>query len=316
MAPALPDGVPAQASPATSPPVVTILGGDERERELIIALAAAGYQVLACGRVLSEPELAAGTAGAPGATTAPPSEALQQAAAVIAPLAGITGEGRVFSRPPHPGLTLDGQAVSSVRPGTLWCSGMVGEPLRSALADSRVRFVDLAGHDELAILNSIPSAEGAIQMAMEQSPFCLHGAISLVLGFGRTAQTLALMLRGIGSRVTVIARGASARARAEAFCVSAATFDELKSLLKPALFCFNTVPAPVLTAEVLAGANPDLTIIDLASRPGGTDFAAAHAAGLRASLAPGLPGLVAPRSAGRLLSTVILGLLKENSYGT
>ncbi|MDP2873081.1 MAG: dipicolinate synthase subunit DpsA [Bacillota bacterium] len=310
MPPALPDVAPARAAPAAPPPVVSVLGGDERERDLIIALSRAGHRVRVCGRVLSAPELAAGAAESPA-----PAEALE-ASTIIAPLAGISGDGQVFSRQPHPGLTIDAPALSSLRPGTLLCSGAVGEPLRSALTARGVRFVDLAADDELAILNSIPSAEGAMQMAMEQSPFCLHGAAALVLGFGRTAQTLALMLRGIGSQVTVVARSPAARASAEAFCLYAAPFGDLSTLLQTALFCFNTVPAPVLTADTLAGANPELTIIDLASRPGGTDFAAAHAAGLRATLAPGLPGLVAPRTAGRLLSKVILGLLEENRYDT
>lgn len=368
--PALPDDVPERVSRSVAPPVVTVLGGDERERELIIALASSGYRVLTCGRELSNRELTAGvTAGAAGITgipgvartisaagvaaspartapartisapaahvavavapvaapvaaaapaSAPAPEAMAAASAVIAPLAGISGDGRVFSRAPHPGLTLDAAALGALRPGTLLCSGRIGEPLRTALTDTAaVRLIDLADHDELAILNSIPSAEGAIQMAMEQSPFCLHGAASLVLGFGRTAQTLALMLRGIGSHVTVVARSPAARASAQAFCLAAAPLTDLNRLLQPpTLFCFNTVPAPILTAETLAGANADLTIIDLASRPGGTDFAAAAAAGLRATLAPGLPGIVAPRTAGLLLSKVIMGLLEEFCYGT
>ncbi len=37
-------------------------------------------------------------------------------------------------------------------------------------------------------------------------------------------------------------------------------------------------------------------VIDLASKPGGTDFRYAEKRGVKALLAPGLPGIVAPKN--------------------
>jgi dipicolinate synthase subunit A len=47
-------------------------------------------------------------------------------------------------------------------------------------------------------------------------------------------------------------------------------------------------------------------VIDLASAPGGTDFNAARELGLKAELAPGLPGIVAPVTAGRIIAELIV----------
>ena len=65
----------------------------------------------------------------------------------------------------------------------------------------------------------------------------------------------------------------------------------------------------VLNREVLRRANPDVLIVDLATQPGGTDFEAAHEFGIKAILAPGLPGKVAPLTAGKVLADVVPQLI-------
>ncbi|MGE5403658.1 MAG: dipicolinic acid synthetase subunit A, partial [Candidatus Saccharibacteria bacterium] len=74
---------------------------------------------------------------------------------------------------------------------------------------------------------------------------------------------------------------------------------------------FNTAPTMVLNDQVLSRMSPDTLIIDLASQPGGTDFENANRYGIKAILAPGLPGKVAPKMAGRILAEVIPRLILE-----
>ena len=65
---------------------------------------------------------------------------------------------------------------------------------------------------------------------------------------------------------------------------------------------YNTVPALVLTQTVLEHTPREAFIIDLASAPGGTDFAAARKLGLTAILAGNIPGRYFPETAGVLLA--------------
>ena len=76
-------------------------------------------------------------------------------------------------------------------------------------------------------------------------------------------------------------------------------------------FIFNTIPALVLTAPLLKKMKPQVTIIDIASAPGGVDFAAASELNLCARLAPGLPGKYAPASSARAIKETIEIMLKE-----
>jgi dipicolinate synthase subunit A len=92
-------------------------------------------------------------------------------------------------------------------------------------------------------------------------------------------------------------------------------FDQLSKSLGEADVIFNTVPAMILTGEMLENVSTEAVIIDLASAPGGTDFQAANRLGIKAVLAPGLPGRVAPKTAGRILARTILGLLAGEKAG-
>ena len=73
----------------------------------------------------------------------------------------------------------------------------------------------------------------------------------------------------------------------------------------------NTIPARVLGREELAALRPDCLILDLASKPGGVDLAAAGELGLTVIWALSLPGKVAPVSAGRAIQQAIYHLLHE-----
>ena len=73
----------------------------------------------------------------------------------------------------------------------------------------------------------------------------------------------------------------------------------------------NTIPAPVLTAAVLAALPKGCLIVDLASKPGGTDFAAARRLGHTALHALSLPTVWAPETAGEALARTVQTILQE-----
>jgi len=76
----------------------------------------------------------------------------------------------------------------------------------------------------------------------------------------------------------------------------AVDFLDLEDEIKRAEIIFNTVPHQILDRDMLEKVAKDTVIIDLASIPGGTDFEYAQMLGIKAILAPGLPGIVAPKT--------------------
>ena len=146
---------------------------------------------------------------------------------------------------------------------------------------------------------------------MEELPITLQGAHTLVLGNGRIGSLLAAKLAALGAHVTVSARSPRDFARIEAAGHSSLHTRFLAGHLTGFDLVINTVPARVLGAAELAELPERCLILDLASKPGGIDFRAAEQLGLETIWALGLPGKVAPGSAGQAIVDTILQILTE-----
>ena len=119
--------------------------------------------------------------------------------------------------------------------------------------------------------DAVPTAEGAIQIALEELPITLQGARVLVIGYGRLGRTLAPRLAGMGARVSVSARRWADLAWIEAEGYGVEHTEQLKGWLCGYDLVVNTVPARVLDEEALRDLKPGCLVIDLASKPGGAD---------------------------------------------
>ena len=207
-------------------------------------------------------------------------------------------------------LVLD-EVMKKIQPGTLIILGKADEDFKQQAAEKKVPFFDIFEEESFSILNAIPTAEGAIQRAMERTDITLHGANVLVLGYGRIGKSLARMLKGIGAKVTVEARKEEDLAWIYDNGYVGVHLDQLNNVLSTQHIIFNTIPHLVLTRERLMKVNRDAVIIDLASFPGGTDFAAARELGIKAYLELSLPGIVAPKTAGKIIYYVVNNLIEK-----
>lgn len=189
--------------------------------------------------------------------------------------------------------------------------GKLSEKAKAIFDIYSVRWADYADSEEFEILNAVPTAEGAIQIAMEEFPFTLHSADTVVTGFGKVAKALALRLKALGANCTVVARSSSARAEAESLGFKAVDFSHLPAEAKKCRILFNTVPAAVCDRSVLSQLEPSQGIIDLASKPGGVDLDAAKTFGVNVIWALGLPGKVAPSTAGEIIQKTACNLAFE-----
>lgn len=279
---------------------VAILGGDAREVILAEHLALLGAQLRVAGLPVQGENIIYCT---------DLRDAVDGARAVVLPFPGINDQGSLYAPLAQQPLLLTSDILTMLLPGTPVFVGMAKPVLKEMLSGYNLKLIEILNLDEVAILNSIPSAEGAIQMAMEEMPITIHGCRALVLGFGRTGITLARMLGALNAVTLVAARRAPDLARITEMGLQPVPYQKLSEHLGKLDVIFNTVPALVLSEQVLSQVNPGALIIDLASAPGGTDFKAAARMGIKAVLAPGLPGKVAPKTAGRILAQVVPGLL-------
>lgn len=207
------------------------------------------------------------------------------------------------------------EVVEIAEKGQLIFGGMFPENFKKALEEKGAVIHDFMKMDDIAIQNAVATAEGAIAEAIYMSNEVLHGQETLVLGYGRCAEVLASKLKGMSARVTVMARREEARSKAWTFGNEILEFGDLKELEK-FHYIFNTVPSMCITREWIDRLNRYCCIIDIASKPGGTDFDYCSKKGIRAKLCGSLPGRYAPKTSGELLAQKIENILKETEgYG-
>ena len=284
---------------------IAVLGGDKREVEMIKALIALGAVVKVVGNPVPGQDLDV-------QVVSNLQEAILGTQVIIAPMTGTDDAGKIKSTFVSQPLIISEEILSQIPPRTLFFIGLAKEDLKKLAKKYKIKLFEMATMDEIAILNAIPTAEGAIQIAMEKLPITIHGSKIIILGFGRVGMTLSRMLHGIGAKTTAVAQKIGELARAKEMGLEVLALAELQQGIAEAQIIFNTIPAKILTREVLRNANPEVLIIDLASQPGGTDFVAAEELGLQAMLAPGLPGKVAPKTAGQILGDIIPQVIRTN----
>lgn len=157
--------------------------------------------------------------------------------------------------------------------------------------------IDYFESSSIAIENAIATAEGAICEAIQASEYNLHQSQVLVIGFGKCGEILADKLVGLKCQVTISTRDETARARAKAYGYRLLT-DPCYSGFR---ILFNTAPSLVIDKTVINQLSPDTVIIDIASNPGGTDFAYCLQKGITAKLCPGIPGKYSPKTSAQIL---------------
>ncbi|HHY37566.1 MAG TPA: hypothetical protein GX507_01340 [Clostridia bacterium] len=301
---------------AQKPIISVFLGGDGREKDTVLLLGLVSREV----RGVRSPfvyeaskngmrdhievaDLTAAFAVDPGTSVL-----------VIGPVQGVKDDGSFVQRTGESdkAVILKPRDLDVLPQGSLFLAGRLPGWAKEHMTDRGIAFEEILSRDDFAFYNAVPTAEGAVYLAIGNTDFTLFGSNVAVLGFGRTGIVMARTLQGLGARVTVVARNPGARSGA--WALGYATMDFGAFTTNPSRFdvIFNTVPALVITAEVIDRLRKDCLIIDLASSPGGTDFEAAAKRGLKALLAPGLPAKFAPKTASKILAMVIADAVAKN----
>ena len=203
------------------------------------------------------------------------------------------------------------ELLRAAKPGALALGGKLSAQARQIAAEAGVELVDYFAREELILCNAIPTAEGCIGILMAERTRTLWNSAILLAGFGPVGQALGVRLAALGAQVTVAARRPAQRALAESFSLRAVDLARLEQTAPAFDTVVSTIPAPVLTEAVLAALRPGSLIVDLASKPGGTDFAAARRLGHRAIHALSLPAACAPETAGEALARTVCEILAE-----
>lgn len=284
---------------------VLMLGGDARYLEVINKLVHKNATVYAVGfdqKSFNSPQVIQEKLS---------SIPLDTIGAITLPVSGTDDKGKITTTYATKDVLLTKELLKQTPDHCTIYSGTANSFLKDLTQSMNRPLITLFSRDDIAILNSIPTAEGTLEIAMEQTDYTIHGSSVIVLGFGRVGMTVARLFSSIGAHVTVCVRSSSDAARIREIGLTALYTDQLKDNIHQFQICINTIPHLIINESIMSQMHPAILIIDLASAPGGTNFEYAKKKGLKAIHALGLPGKVAPKSAGNIIADVICELIKE-----
>ncbi|MBE7025184.1 MAG: dipicolinate synthase subunit DpsA [Ruminococcaceae bacterium] len=239
-------------------------------------------------------------------------EGVREADAVILGVPATRDNETVFA-PHYSGLLPLEGVLKACLPQTPLLCGMPGSFLETRCKEAGIPLIDYFAREELALLNAVPTAEGAVEIAMRELPITLWQARCLVVGFGRIGKYLSRILTALGAKVTVSARKAKDFSLARMLGYDAVHTESITRSARNFDVIFNTVPEKVIDAAVLSTLPASALIIDLASLPGGVDTEAARAFGVKRIHALSLPGKVAPVTAGKILCDTVRNIFSERN---
>ena len=190
-------------------------------------------------------------------------------------------------------------------------AGSISPDIYNLANDEYIEIIDIMKREELAVLNTISTAEGAIEIAIANTNKIIHGSNVLILGFGRIGKVLARKMAGLSAKVTCAARKDEDLAWIRAYGHNETNINNLGENLSKYDIIINTVPHLILTKERLEYVKEDVLLIDLASNPGGIDKKTVKERNLKLILALALPGKVAPVTTAEFIKDTIYNILKE-----
>lgn len=162
------------------------------------------------------------------------------------------------------------------------------------------RCTDLLKDQRYLAKNAMITAYCALSLAEKEMKVTWEDCPVLILGWGRIGKCLGNLLKALGARVSVAARKEADLSMLAALGFDAREISSLDCILRRYRVIFNTVPHPVLSRSQLELCRKDCVLVELASSPGMD--------GSNVIDGRGLPGRLAPESAGKLIARTVLGL--------
>ena len=191
--------------------------------------------------------------------------------------------------------------IPFIHHGTYIIGGMLPAYLIDICSTENAAFLDYMKIPGIAIKNAVATAEGAICEAIKASSINIQSSRCLVIGYGRCGTVIADKLSCLKADVSVLTIKPADIARAYASGYNKASGD-----FSAYDFIFNTAPAMVITPGRINTMKGSCIIIDIASKPGGTDFSYCKSRGITAKHCLGLPAAYSPETSARIIFDEII----------
>lgn len=188
-------------------------------------------------------------------------------------------------------------------------SGKISDDVAKIIAEKNITHINILEDELFLYKNAYVTAECALSYIIDNTPLTLSGMNTLILGYGRVGKCMAEVLKNNKAKINVVTDNAKESAEAAVFADGVFSIGDFAAKLGDYDAIINTIPKLILKGEIKQ-LNKDCFLLDLASLPGGIDKKEADRLGIKYIHALGVPGLLAPKTAGRYIKDVVIRSLK------
>lgn len=157
----------------------------------------------------------------------------------------------------------------------------------------------------MTILNAIPTAEGTIKIAIEETEKTINESNIMIMGYGRIGKILCKDFKNLGAKVYCTARKETDLAWIREGGYIPVTYSKIESYAEKIDIIVNTVPSLVIGEKLIKRLSKECLIIDIAGGSGGVDKSIAKRYKIKVIVALGIPGKVAPLTAAKYIKEII-----------
>lgn len=206
--------------------------------------------------------------------------------------------------------------LAQVNPdGPVLFGGFVKPEVKTMLDQRNLTIHDYFKRPDLAVATAIPTSEGVVMYAMQETPHTINNSNIMVIGFGNVGRCCAERFNALGANVTVVTfdhlsqyAWANATPGLTAINISELTPAKLASLNLDIIV--NAAPTQSLDRAALEALKPSCLILNPANKPC-TDPELAKKVGIRYMRVGHIPGKVAPITAGSDVKKTICTMIAE-----
>lgn len=273
---------------------IAVLGGDNRQELLQKHLLSQGYN--------SSQEAYNGTCNYKN---------IFESDVLILPTVATT-DGNTLNAPMYSEIIeLDG-LINGIKQNKHIICGKLPKTYQDKIVSKGISLFQYTDNESFKTTNAVPTAEGAIAIAINNTDKTICGSECLIIGNGCIGKALTRILKGFGASITVSARKELDFSLLWADGVNHINTNSLNEQeLGKFHIIFNTVPKRIISHKKIAELTKENLIIDLASLPYGFDHERKNELNCKLLLSSSLPAIYAPKTSAIATQNVIENYLKE-----
>lgn len=227
---------------------------------------------------------------------------------IIFPINGVMDKNLITCRFNNIPIKLPKDLLKETKENVLIFSGINTKNLEEMLKTSNRKCTFLMQDEKIVKDNAIPTSEGIIADIIINTEKSLTDQNILIFGYGNIGKVLVNHLKLLGSNITVgIIEPNDKKELNELNIKNFYTNDKekLKNEINKTDIIINTVPKKIINEKDYKHINKEAYLLDISSHPHGFDEELLNEFFIKNKLYLGIPGKIAPITAGKILTNKI-----------